>query len=128
MAQIGALSGKKARFIAELAHAPSVRAACEAARCSERSGWRWLQDEDVRAELARRQSALLSAVTAGLISDMAIGRAVLRQLAGSQTESAKRGASVRLGAARALLDAGLRFAEMVSLEERIAELERRIGK
>ena len=128
MADSGTLSRKKAALVAALPRAPSVREAAERAGCSERSAWRWLGEAEVRQELSKRQDALLSAVTCGLVADLELARSVLCSLALSPEQCAKRGASVRLGAARALLDSGLRFAELVVLSERVAILEERIAR
>ena len=125
MAEIGALSRKKAALVGALPGAESVRAAAAAAGCSERSAWRWLGEPDVRQVLAERQGAMLAAVTVGLVADMMLGRQVLRDMADSPLLASKRGAGVRVRAACALLDAGLRFAELLDLTERVAALERR---
>ena len=128
MAEIGMeskLTRKRAALVAALPGADSIRAAAAAAGCSERSAWRWLGDEGVKRVLAERQGAMLAAVTVGLVADMMLGRQVLRDMAGKPELASKRGAGVRVRAACALLDAGLRFAELLDLTERVVALERR---
>jgi phage terminase small subunit len=117
------ITTKQRRFLAALAGARSVRDAAEAAGIGETTAWRYLRDEAVRAELAGQQSAMLQVATRGLAEDLAQARAVLMAVMGNEKASP----SARVNAARAVLEHGLRYAELVSLDERITALERMAG-
>jgi hypothetical protein len=80
-----------------------------------------LQSPAVRQELAERQDGILGHVSRRLASEM--GRA-LDVLSGIMQNEAANDAP-RVSAARAVLESGLRLAELVTLSERVAELERR---
>ena len=120
---LGKLTRKQRAFIVALATAPSVRDAASEAKISESSAWRWLRQDNVRAEIAKRQSDILAAVSAGIVSDMAEARAVLRSIMGDRTL----GASVRARAATTVLDHGMRLFEVLTLGARIAGLEERMA-
>ena len=120
MAHNGTLSTKERRFVGALVGARSVRDAAETASVSERSAWRYLSDGRVKAEIATRQDGMLAQVTAGLVDDMARARQVLREV----MEARRTPAGVRVRAAGMILDHGSRFAELVTLAERVARLEK----
>lgn len=117
------LSGREARFIGALLDGSSVPGAAEVAGVSERTGWRYLERVDVRGELARRQAAALAEASARLSVVMAEAVEVLREVMCDAEVAAARGSSVRVSAARAALDSGLRLGELVSLADRVAVLE-----
>ena len=125
MAPTGRLSEKKRKFIAALLTETNVRNASKAASISERSAWRWLaSDEGVKAELVKRQDALLRMAVVGLAADMSTARETLRTLMTDWVVASIRGSSVRCRAAIAVLDSGMRFLELLSVTERIGALER----
>lgn len=115
------LTTKKRRFVAALLAAPTIRQAAEAAGVGETTAWRYLGDPAVKREVAYRQSGMLAQASAGVVSDMAVARAVLRQVMADTNASA----ASRVSAARAILDAALRLFELVSLSDRVAALEER---
>lgn len=117
------LSTKQRRFIAALATQPTIRAAAKTAQIAERTAWLYLSDPRVKQEIAQRQGAMLSQVTAGLVADMADARRVLLDVALDKQASD----SARVSAAKGILDCGLRLFEMYSLADRVAELERRLS-
>jgi len=119
MASDGTLTQKKRRLVAALLTSPSVRAAAQAADVSERTAWRWLSDDAVKAELRKRQDAILTELAAGLVADASEARGVLRSV--MLDKASPRG--VRVRAATVLLDAALRFAELVSMTDRLERLE-----
>jgi len=119
MAKNGVLSSGQRRFVAALMATRTVRDACEAAKVAERTGTRWLTRPEVRAELAQRQDAALSQVARRMASSMTLALTVLEAVMVDKNHSA----SVRVSAARAVLENGLRFAEIVSLADRVSRLE-----
>lgn len=124
MAENGTLSTKQRRFVAALVGARSIRDAAKAANVAERSAWRYLADPKVRAEISTRQDSMLAQVTAGIVEDMGLARQVLRAvMLGKATTP-----GVRVRAAGLILQAGLRFAELVTLAQRVAALERLLAE
>lgn len=113
-------------FIAGLLGARTVREAASEAGIHERTGWRYLGDPDVRAELTRRQSAMLAVVTLGIVEDMTEARTVLRAIMTDPVAAGVKGAGVRVRAAAIIVDTGLRFFEVLSLADRLSALERRL--
>ena len=120
MSTNGTLTTKQRRFMVALLAEPNTRAAALAAGISQRCAWRWLADPVFRAELAARQDAVLAAVCNGLADDAQTARQVLRDTMADPT--APHG--VRVRAALGIIDAALRLAELVTLSERVAALER----
>jgi len=101
-----------------LACGATVEAAARQCGLSDRTVYRRLKDaefkrrlEGVRADMVQRSAGMLTA---------AAGEAV-RTLLALQKESAP--AAVRLGAARAVLEIGVKLRQLVELEVRLAELE-----
>ncbi len=123
MAHNGALSGKQKRFVAALAAAGSVREAAALAGIGERTAWRYLGLPDVRAELGRIQDGVLSEATAACIRGMSGALATLESVMADPMASA----SARVAAARAILDAAARLAELQTFAQRIAKLEEESG-
>ena len=129
MAQTGILSKKQRLFVEALLSEVSVRGAAKVSGIGERTAWRWLSShEEVRAAIIERQDSLLRAATLGLASDLGEARGVLRVLMRDGEAAAAKGAGVRCRAACAVLDAGLRFLELLSIAERVGALERRVGR
>lgn len=122
MAENGALTAKQARFCTALLEARTIREAARMAGVGERTAWRYLASPEVRQVLTERQGAMLAQAAAALVADMAEARKVLRSIMGDAAAAP----GVRVAAARAVLEAGLRLFELVSLTERVAELERRL--
>ena len=123
MAENGSLSTRQKRFIVALLEAPTVRDAAESAQVGETTAWRYLRDPRVRAEIAQRTGSMLAQASAGVLADMGAARDTLRQIMGDRAASD----AARVSAARAILDCGLRLFEMVSLADRVADLEDAIG-
>ncbi len=118
------LTTRQRRFIAALASTPTVRDAAALADVSEPTAWRYLADPAVKAEIAKRQDAMLAQTTAGLVRDMALARAVLIEL----VKAPETADGTRCRAALGILDCGLRLFEMLTLADRVAELERRVSE
>jgi phage terminase small subunit len=117
------LTTKQRRFVAASLSALTVRDAAHLAGVSEPTAWRYLQSPAVRQELAERQDGILGHVARRLASEMGQALDVLSEV--MQDEAAN--PAPRVSAAKAVLECGLRLAELVSLSERVAELERRQG-
>jgi len=122
MAENGSLTVRQRRFVLALLESPTVREAAQVAGVGETTAWRYLSEDSVRAELARRTDGLLTQAASGLLSDMAEARATLLGV----MRSATAGDGAKVSAARAVLDAGLRLFELYSLADRMAAVEQRI--
>jgi hypothetical protein len=119
-----AQKGKRAadeRLLTALACGATVEAAARQAGVSERTAYRRLADRDfrrrlqgVRADFVRRTAGTLTAAATEAV------RTLLELL------RAPAAAAVRLGAARAVLEIGLRLREAADLEERLDALEERL--
>lgn len=116
------LTPKKRLFVGALAVSATVKSAAEKVDIGERTAWRYMSDPGVRAAIAERQSAVLSQVTDGLVSDMGKARELLLEIMASKTASD----GVRVRAALGVLEIGLRLFELVSLSDRVSELERAV--
>jgi hypothetical protein len=104
-----------------LACGVTVEAAAKQCQLSDRTIYRRLEEPEfcarlqaIRADMVKRASAMLTA---------AAGEAV-RTLLALQKESVA--AAVRLGAARAILEIGIKLRELVDVETRLAVVEARI--
>jgi hypothetical protein len=109
-------------LILALACGASVETASRQCKVSERTIYRRLKDaaflaevRDARAEMVKRSAGMLTAAS---------GEAV-RPLMSLQKDSVP--PAVRLGAARAILEIGIKVRELVDLETRIAALEAQAG-
>jgi hypothetical protein len=111
---------KREHLAMALASGANVKEAAASARVGERTAHRWLKDDaEFRQRVAEaREQIWLRAV--GSLADAA-SEAVetLRELLGSNS------AMARLGAARAILEAGPRLRELVEIESRLLALEAR---
>jgi len=124
MADNGRLTRAEARFVAALVASPTVSQAAALAQVSERSAYRFLARPEVRAELAQRSGAVLSQVSVRLADAMGSAVEGLLELA----SDAQASASARVSAYRALLEGGLKLAEIVALSDRLAVVEARLDE
>lgn len=118
------LSTRQRRFVIAMVGSATVREAAHSAGIAEVTAWRYLRDAKVRAALAERQDAVLGHVSRRLAAEMG---AALDVLCSIMRNTAATDAA-RVSAARAVLDSGLRLAELVTLAERVAELEERMAE
>ena len=109
---------KEDPLLLALACGATVEVAARQCGLSDRTVYRRLQDlefkkrlENVRADMIQRSAGMLTA---------AAGEAV-RTLLSLQKDAIP--AAVRLGAARAILEVGMKIRQVVELEQRLAELE-----
>jgi hypothetical protein len=105
-----------------LACGATVEAAARQCQLSDRTVYRRLKDPEFRSRLQAVRSDMVQRA-AGMLT-AAAGEAV-RTLLALQKESAP--PAVRLGAARAVLEIGIRVRELADLEARIAALEAQAG-
>ena len=118
------LSTRQRRFIASLLSASSIREAAEAAELSEPTAYRYLAVGGVKRELARRQEAILSQVGARMVSDAMVARDALLLVIGNDEVAP----GTRVRACQVVLDVVLRMYEVLSLSERVRQLEEVIGE
>lgn len=105
-------------LIAALAGGSTVVAAAQAAGVSEATVRRRQQDAGFRARLAEARSTVVEQATARLTAASTTAVATLVQLCdGADAES------VRLAAAKAILELGARWREQGELEQRLTALE-----
>jgi AcrR family transcriptional regulator len=101
-----------------LACGATVEAAAKQCGLAERTIYRRLKDADFKSRLQAVRSDMVGR-SAGLLT--AAASEAVRTLLALQKESAP--PSVRLGAARAVLEVGMKLREVVDLQNRMEELE-----
>ena len=105
-----------------LAAGQTLRAAAPAAGVSERTAARRWADPAFRRRVAELRGEMVHRALGRMADGMAEAADVLRQLLAAKSES------VRLGAARSLLELGVKLRESVELEERLLALEERAAQ
>ena len=108
------------RFLVALATCRTVRDATKSAGINEATAWRYLQDPALKRALTELQTAVLGHAARLLATEMGAAIDVLGQIMRDEEASD----SSRVSAARAVLDSGLRLAELVTLAEQVAILEK----
>jgi len=113
--------GKKAAFVAALVAGATVAEAAAAVGRSERTGRRWLADD---AELRAAVNTATDSILRELVVS-ALGRCQ-RSMAAIEAirDNPEAADYVRLGAAKALADYGLRLIELVGMSDRLETIER----
>ncbi|HET6576246.1 MAG TPA: hypothetical protein VFG68_21775 [Fimbriiglobus sp.] len=106
-----------------LACGATVEAAARQCRLSERTVYRRLGDDGFRKRLAGVRADMVQRA-AGMLS--AAGMESVRTLLELQKPGVA--APVRLGAARAVLEIGMKLREVVDLEARLAALEEQLAR
>ena len=109
-------------LVLALACGASVEAAARQCKVSDRTVYRRLQDPGFRAQVQAARGEMVTR-SAGLLT-AAAGEAV-RTLLSLQKDATP--PAVRLGAARAVLELGIKVRELADLETRIAALEAQAG-
>jgi len=107
------------RLAVELAAGKTVADAAEAAGLSERTAYRRLDDAAFRGRMTTLRGEMIGRAV-GRLAD-ASTKAVETLTALLTTDSA----TVRLGAARSILELGTRLREAVEIEERLSSLEQK---
>ena len=113
------LSTNQRRAIEALLSKPTVRAAAKKAKLGEATLYRYLRDETFRAELSRRQDAVVAAVTAALCGRSGEAVETLSELLKGTDASPAVRARVALG----ILSQTRQAVELSDLAERVAKLE-----
>ena len=114
----GDRSGADSRLLAELTAGATVEAAATSAGMSARTAYRRIANPGFQRALSATRARLVERAVSILAAGAAGAAVELRRLA-----SAAQSESVRLGAARAVLDAGRVLREQGEFEQRIAALE-----
>lgn len=123
MVQDGALSGRRATFVAAMLTEPTILGAAEAAGISRNTATRWLKDPEIREALRQAQGALADKLTANL--GAAVADAILALRAIVRDQGAPQ--SARVAAARALLDRWPEYVKTSAILARLDALEERQG-
>jgi hypothetical protein len=120
MAENGRGKGDTALQLA-LAAGQTVRDAARAAGIGERTAGRRLADPAFRRRVCELRAEMVQRALGKMADGMAEAADTLRQLLRAEGES------VRLGAARSILELGNKLRESAELEERLAALEGRLA-
>lgn len=110
-------AGGDTRLVVELAGGATVADAATAAGMSESTAYRRLRDAEFRQLVDEARSEMLSRSVSRLTAASVDAVDTLRALLGSEMDFA------RLGAARAILEVGLKYREQHDLSERVSALE-----
>jgi hypothetical protein len=121
MAEIGRRKGDDALLLA-LATGETVRDAARSAGIGERTATRRVADPDFRRRITEIRAAMIGRALGRLADGMVEAADMLRRLLDAQSEN------VRLGAARTLLELGVKLRENVELEERLQALEKQLSR
>jgi len=105
------------RLALELAAGRTVAEAAQAAGFSERTAYRRLEDPGFRRHISAIRGEMVSRATGRLADVSAKAVETLSALLSAESET------VRLGAARSILELGTKLREANELERRITELE-----
>ena len=112
--------GGDAVLAAELAGGATVADAARAAGLSEATAYRRLRDEGFKRQVEEARSEIVGRAVAKLTGASVRAVETLEALLDSEMDFA------RLGAARAILDVGIRMREQHDLAARLDELERQL--
>ena len=105
------------RLVALLAGGRTVEAAASEVGISERTVYRRLEDPEFRLQLGQLRGHMLQLAAAQLADSSTEAAQTLRALLSASSET------VRLGAARAILELGTRFREAAEGEEQERDIE-----
>lgn len=105
---------------AELARGATIEAAAKAAGVSEATVYRRLRDGAFAARVAELRGTMVRTAAGRLADSMSEAADVLRKLLASGSEG------IQLRASVALLDQAVKVTELFELQQRVAELERRL--
>ena len=121
MAHRGRRNADEALALA-VASGQTLRDAAAAAGIGERTATRRWADPAFRRRVGELRGDMVSNAVGRMADGMADAAGKLRELLTADSES------VQLGAARSLLELGVKLRESVELEERVAELEQSIKR
>ena len=120
MANKDTLTPKQHRALVALLQSRTIGDAATAAQISERQLMRWLQQPEFISELRQAEEDIISDAVRALVVDLSANHQTLRAIRSDETQPG----SVRVRAAVALDDSLLRWRELLTLETRIAEIEK----
>jgi hypothetical protein len=106
---------------AALAAGQTLRDAAVTAGLSERTANRRWAEVDFRRRVAELRAAAAERAVGKMADSLSQAADVLRKLLGAEHES------IRLGAARSILEVGLKLRQAFELEERLVALEKHFG-
>jgi hypothetical protein len=115
-------NGREAAVLA-IACGETVAAAARKANVAERTLYRWRSDDGFRRDVNQARAEMFSRALGCMAEGIVSGALTLRQLCLKGKSE-----SVRLGAARALIELGSKLRENVELEQRLSALERQAGE
>lgn len=115
----GELTAKQEKAIAALLERGTVKEAAQAAKVSDVTLWRWLQDETFQ----RRYRESRAQVVETAISEMQSACSVAVRTLKNVCEDTTAPASARVAAARAILEQSIKGVEQTELIERLKILE-----
>jgi HEAT repeat protein len=118
----GARQNADAGLVAALAAGGTVEASAKAAGVSVATAHRRLNDPAFRQRVAEARDEMVSRAVARLSATSTLAADTLRELLKAKAET------VRLGAARAILELGSKLREHEDLAERIEALERGLAE
>ncbi len=107
------------QLVLELARGATIRDAAAATGFSEKTVSRRLETATFRRRVSQARGEMLATASGRMADGMAAAADTLRALLLAKSEA------IRLGAARALLELGVKLRESVELEARISALEGR---
>ncbi len=120
----GKLSARQEQAIAALLIEPTVTAAAAKANVPERTLYRWLDEPAFTAAYrAARRKAVKQTVARLQCASAPVVSLLLQLAASDQTP-----AMARVAACRAVLDYTFKAVELEDLDERLSELEARLGR
>ncbi len=114
-------SGADSALVAALAGGATVQDAASSAGIAARTAYRRLKEPEFRRQVDEARAALIGQAIARLSAASTDAVSTLKDLLTAESET------VRLGAAKAILDLGLRLRGHEDLAERVAALEGQLG-
>ena len=115
-------AGKREAAALALASGQTVTETARLTSVGERTLARWLADPGFRQGVAHLRAEMVARALGKMADGMAEAADTLRVLLNAEGES------VRLGAARSILELGTKLRDAVEIEERLAALESRAGE
>ena len=112
-------TAKQRKALTCLLSCSNLKQAAEAAGCNRSTLYRYMADPAFNKELNRLRFFQLSQAAGSLQRNAERAAVILFEIA----EDKEAPVSVRLSAARSILETGIKFAETINLEARLTELE-----
>lgn len=123
MTENGSLTTKQRRLIASLLSEPTILGASEKAGVSESTAYRWLRDDpEFKRQMTAAEGEAIDRATRQLIGLQDVAIKTIKTIIDDQATPP----GVRLRAAATILDYLLKMRELRNLEQRLADLERKI--